>query len=123
MLTNQASKSSRDRFLGATTYLTPIDETYNRARNLILHSNDLVRWLYFQDTGTDFIQINPELRRQMNKRYLVHIWGQGGDLTGYLNSLSDSERETTKKNLTKILTWAKPFLDHRKTKNPSLKKV
>lgn len=98
----------------ATTSLTNPGAAQQLLEGLILQSRDVIRWLYYRENGFDAGPIPPDSqwRQELNQHFLTHIWGQGGDLTEKLAKMTDDQRMETKQRLTKILMWAKPFLDY-----------
>lgn len=111
---SEEAQPSYRAFLLGTTSMHPADRGRAVIEGLIMHSRDVLRWLYYKETGQDLgihVQL-PSRRQELNDHYLTHLWGQGGDLTKKLSVYTDDEQMELKSRLTKILMWAKPFLDY-----------
>lgn len=99
--------------MSTTSHYNP-DRGQAQTEGIIMHSADVLRWLFYKETGEDLgIQAQlPSRRKELTERYLTRLWGSGGDLQAKLSKFSDDEQMKLRTRLTKIFVWAKPFLDY-----------
>jgi hypothetical protein len=68
---------------------------------------DPLRWLYYQEFGTDPGQLHPRIAEQLRQHYLTELWNAAPE---YVNKLPEPIRQ----RLAQIQAWATPFLQRNK---------
>lgn len=69
-----SSRTVRNAALSGT-YLGVVPGTKAHLDAIILKSGDLIRWLYYKETGTDLGPRNTlDRRKELKQRYYSHLW-------------------------------------------------